>query len=72
METRENKNAKIANLRNPRKFKPAKIRAHTVVSCEGNYQNKNRQCLIWAHFAKFSSRQPFWLYSISYLMDEYA
>ena len=32
MGTREN-NAKIANLRNPRKFKPAKIRACTV-SCE--------------------------------------
>ena len=30
MGTRENKNAKIAKLRNPRKFKPAKIRARTV------------------------------------------
>ena len=30
MGTRENKNAKTANLRNPRKFKPAKIRARTV------------------------------------------
>ena len=30
MGTRENKNAKIANLRTPRKFKPAKIRARTV------------------------------------------
>ena len=30
MGTRENKNAKIANLRHPRKFKPAKIRARTV------------------------------------------
>ena len=31
MGTRENKNAKIANLRNPRKIKPAKIRARTVM-----------------------------------------
>ena len=30
MGTRENKNAKIMNLRHPRKFKPAKIRACTV------------------------------------------
>ena len=30
MGTRENKNVKTANLRNLRKFKPAKIRAHTV------------------------------------------
>ena len=30
MGTRENKNAKTANLPNPRKFKPAKIRARTV------------------------------------------
>ena len=32
MGTSENKNAKTANLRNPRKFKPAKIRARTVYS----------------------------------------
>ena len=30
MGTRKNKNAKIVNLRHPRKFKPAKIRARTV------------------------------------------
>ena len=28
--TRKNKNAKIVNLRHPRKFKPTKIRARTV------------------------------------------
>ena len=30
----------------------------------GNRQSKNCQCLIQAQFAKFSSRQPFWLYGM--------
>ena len=55
MGTRENKNAKIVNLRHPRKFKPAKIRACTVSDNRVSFRFSRSSGAFLSHTSLFQS-----------------